>query len=195
MNRHRLGALGAAALALTLGGAAVPALADNDSGRPAPPVTDAVSKRQPATPATTAGNAGGFPDATATAAPSLFVPTTPYRMYDSRNDPSPWVPGEYGDIDALTDVDLVPQIPSNATAVAFNVTIVSYAGAGFVQILTPGGVMGESSTANFTGPNLVVANGGSVGLVGGKLQVVVGGTPGAEVDVIIDVAGYYVAPT
>jgi hypothetical protein len=190
MNRHRLGVLGAAALLLTLGGSAVPALAGQDGGRPTPAATGVPSKRQPADPAS---DVGFVAQATPTAAPSLFVPTTPYRMYDSRNDPSPWVPGEYADIDALTDQDLVPQIPAEATAVAFNVTLVSYAGAGFVQILAPGGVMGASSTANFTGPNLVVANGGSVGLVGGDLQVVVGGTPGAQVDVIIDVAGYYTA--
>jgi hypothetical protein len=115
-------------------------------------------------------------------------------MYDSRGETEPWFPGQFAAYDATTDYLDAPQIPTGVSGVTFNVTIVTLAGAGFVQILTPGGLRGETSTVNWATGNQFIANGGSVGLVGDGLEIYVGGTADAAVDIIIDVTGYYVAP-
>ncbi len=185
-NRHRLAALGAV-IAIGASAAIAPAFV----GAEAPTPSERSGAKQAAARSATDR---AVPDAAPTAAPSLFVPITPYRMYDSRDEVEPWFPGQFANYDATTDFQDAPQIPANATGVTFNVTIVTVAGQGFVQILTPGGEQGATSTVNWTGPGESVANGGSVGLVGSLLQIYVGGSSNAAVDVIIDVTGYYTTP-
>ena len=63
-------------------------------------------------------------EAALAAGASAFVPVPAYRMYDSRADPvGKFIEGEIAAIDALTDMDLIPQIPADATGVTFNVTV------------------------------------------------------------------------
>lgn len=187
-NRHRLAAIGAVvAIGATAVIAPTFAGAEGAPTRPAPAADAVVKPELTIEPKATAS-------AVATAAPSLFVPITPYRMYDSRGETEPWFPGQFATYDATTDYLDAPQIPTGVSGVTFNVTIVTLAGAGFVQILTPGGLRGETSTVNWATGNQFIANGGSVGLVGDGLEIYVGGTADAAVDIIIDVTGYYVAP-
>lgn len=190
MRRQRLVAL-CAVLAIAATGVIAPQLAGAEGAAGA--TTDSAARSGDKTPGDAAR--AGVPLATPTASPSLFVPITPFRMYDSRSDPDPWLPGQFADLDATTDLDDVPQIPTTATGVTFNVTAVTYGGQGFVQILAPGGARGDTSTVNWSTDGQFIANGGSVGLVNRKLQIFVGGSTDAVVDVIIDVTGYYVAPT
>jgi hypothetical protein len=193
LNRHRLLALGAAVtIAATAGIAPQLVGAEGGSARPVPSA-DAIVKAPMVVSSAAAGRE--TIDATATAAPSLFVPITPYRMYDSRGETTPWVANEQAVYDATTNFEDVQEIPATGvTAVSFNVTIVTDDGSGFVQILTPGGELGATSTVNWTGRGQFVANGGNVGLVTNGLQIYVGGNAAAATDILIDITGYYVAP-
>ena len=129
-----------------------------------------------------------------------FVPVAGYRSYDSRIDPD-----ESGKIylqeqrfvDAAVDLDHEEQIPDEATAVTFNVTVTETESAGFVQVSSPGNTFGETSTVNWTSDGQTVANGGHTSLYEGAtyenhLVFHVGGAGGAGAHVIIDITGYYV---
>ena len=126
-----------------------------------------------------------------------YVAITPYRAYDSRYDRR-FVRGDAWAIDVLTDVHLAPQIPSNAVAITFNVTVTeTETSFGFVTVF-PGDApfIPNTSTVNWALTGFTVANGGTVALGGpgqyqGFVGVFVDGAPGASTQFLIDVTGYY----
>jgi hypothetical protein len=144
---------------------------------------------------------------------SHFVPINAYRTLDTREDGNPIdVDDNEADMVAVGDPDgenplPVPatlalgedgdQIPEEATAVTFNVTVTSTQGAGFVQVDTSPADPGATSTVNWTAAGQTDANSGVV-MLGeafddtGFISVYVGGTDDAAAHVIVDITGYYV---
>ena len=85
-----------------------------------------------------------------------------------------------------------PQVPSGAVAVTGNVTVTNATSLGYVALGPTMTTTPSTSTANVAaGTN--VANGVTVALSGGSLQVVWCGTNGSSADVIFDVTGYFTA--
>ena len=124
----------------------------------------------------------------------------PTRIYDSRvASPSPGrlasgssrtvsvANGRDPVTGAVTMADIVP---NGAQAIAYNVTIDATQASGFLSV-NPGFVLSSgASTINWSASGLILANGGIVGLDGGRnLKVFCGG--GGSTDFIIDVTGYY----
>lgn len=154
---------------------------------------------------TTVGARNAAPAPAQVAAPqevSGFVPIAAYRTYDSRVNP------DISDkiyiktdifVDAALDLNGVEQIPDEATAVTFNITITQTEGWGYVQVVTPGTGLNETSTVNWSGADQTVANSGSALLTTGgllpelenNLVFHVDGSSGGT-HVIIDITGYYV---
>lgn len=193
--------MGALATLASLGGGA-----GRSSDQPLPAVADAVrqeagDERPTTSPRSTTADRDGTAarpgDQARSGPPSAFVPIPAYRMYDSRNDPlGIWVRGDVDHIDAVTDENLHPRIPEDATAVTFNVTITQTEGIGFVQVFGPGTSPLSTSTVNWVTAGADAANSGSVQLgdldgIPGYLQVAVGGTEDAAAHVILDITGYY----
>jgi hypothetical protein len=133
----------------------------------------------------------------ASAAPLTYNTITPFRSVAT---PSFGVPklrsGESDDWDLWTDVNGNPQIPSNAQAVTYNLTITQTEGAAFLAIIPAGAVFAGISSINWTSRNVDLANGGTVGLGvsavsgPGSCTVICGGI-GAATHYLIDVTGYF----
>lgn len=126
-----------------------------------------------------------------------FTAITPYRAYDSRLDRK-WSAREAFSVNMLTDYQLNPRIPSNATAVAFNITLTETAsGFGFVTVFNGDATaVPETSTINWVLPDFSIANGGIVALGApgpylGDIGVAVDGAPGAATHILVDITGYY----
>lgn len=153
------------------------------------------------------------PAAVEAGAESVFVPIEPYRALDTRQDGDPVDPDDddpdkirVGDpsgenplpvpVHIAIDADGA-QIPEEATAVAYNVTVAQTEGVGYLQIDTWPGDPGATSTVNWTSDGEIVANSGIV-LLGvafddhGFVSAYVGDEQGAAAHVIIDVTGYFV---
>lgn len=86
--------------------------------------------------------------------------------------------------------------PDDAVAVTFNVTVTDTEGAGYVQIDGYSYATGETSTVNWSGAGLTVANGGVARLTTAfddpaALGVYLGGNAAAKAHVVIDITGYY----
>lgn len=152
------------------------------------------------------------PQVVAPGAESYFVPIAPYRTLDTREDGNP-VDATDNEPDKIRVGDPsgenplpVPvqfsidaegaQIPDNATAVAYNVTVAQTEGIGYLQIDTWPGDPGQTSTVNWTTDGQIVANSG-VALLGtafddpGFISAYVGDAEGAAAHVIIDITGYF----
>ncbi|MBX7098945.1 MAG: hypothetical protein K1X89_14645 [Myxococcaceae bacterium] len=107
-----------------------------------------------------------------------IVPVTPFRIVDTRSNGERLSDGEWRQF-------AVPRLPSWATAMVINVTVVDPDGAGFVSVSAENVV--RASTLNF-GAFSTTANLTVVGLdAGGQISAVVGG---ASADVVMDVVGY-----
>ncbi|MEX2627386.1 MAG: collagen-like protein [Ilumatobacteraceae bacterium] len=146
--------------------------------------------------------AGGLLTASAVdPTPSAFVSVDPVRVVDTREglglgdalaSQQPEVVDVTGPVETLGGSAIV--VPEGATAVVANVTAVSPTHAGFLS-LRPGDATGVPSTSsvNFVAGQ-VVANTVTVQLPAtGDVQVFLLSTEGAgTVDLLIDVAGYYV---
>ena len=136
---------------------------------------------------------------TSSAAAGQFTAITPYRAYDSRvNETDKIRRGDDFNIDMLTDFQSVPRIPSNATAITFNVTVTETESTfGFVTIFNGDAtVIPGTSTINWVLPNFTIANGGAVALGGpgvsvGTIGLAMDGNIDAAAEVIVDVTGYY----
>jgi hypothetical protein len=131
--------------------------------------------------------------------PAGFIPLAPFRAYDSR-----WI-GAAGPLAANTSrtvsikdahdtntgaVTTVDLVPGGAQAVSYNLTITATAGSGFLAI-TPAGAAGFAASAiNWSGPNLDLANGGTVPVSASREVTVWGGFTGSS-QFIVDVTGYY----
>ncbi len=143
----------------------------------------------------------------APSAPSSFVGDAPVRILDTRTDvglPGPFVSGVAQTLQVTGTVPTQPPnnapavdavaVPTTATSVVMNVTVIGPSEAGFISI-RPGDATGVPATSNINwgagGPN--VANSVTVQLpANGKINIYVQGTVR---DVLIDVAGYYTAAT
>lgn len=139
---------------------------------------------------------------TAVNSAGAFTAITPVRVYDSRWNPAPGgvtvgtlgggsreisvANGRDGTTGAITAADAVP---SGSRAIAFNVTITSTTTAGFLNV-TPGGTSSASSTINWDGNGITVANAAIVALSTTRTIRVTAGGPGTT-QFIIDVAGYW----
>ena len=85
-----------------------------------------------------------------------------------------------------------PQVPSGAVAVTGNVTVTNASSLGYVALGPTMSTFPSTSTVNVAaGTN--VANGITVALSGGSLQIVWCGLVGSSADVIFDVTGYFTA--
>jgi hypothetical protein len=133
-----------------------------------------------------------------------LIPITPVRVFDSRFAAfgGPIATGGYrlvnvkNSIDIDTGATLVTNaIPQGARAVAYNLTIVGTNGSGYVAILPGTTTTVSASSINWDTAGQTLANGGiiSLGTGGAERQVtlVVGGTPGASTQVLLDITGYY----
>lgn len=135
---------------------------------------------------------------------TAFVPVTSYRVFDSRDGdkmtvlPDDVLPADRVAIFALADTDFNPQIPAEARAVAYNITITQTEGSGFIDV---------HGWANFGGATTSViawdegagrlSNSGTSLLTTsfddpGHLGITIGGE-NAAAHVLIDITGYYVA--
>ena len=105
--------------------------------------------------------------------------------------------GESDDWDLWTDVNGSAQIPSNAQAVTYNLTITQTEGAAFLAIIPAGGGWAGISNINWTARNVDLANGGTVGLgfsgaTGpGSCTVICGGA-GSATHYHNDITGYFI---
>ena len=85
-----------------------------------------------------------------------------------------------------------PQVPSGAVAVTGNVTVTNASSLGYVALGPTMTTTPSTSTANVAAYTNV-ANGVTVALSGGSLQIVWCGLVGSSADVIFDVTGYFTA--
>lgn len=110
-----------------------------------------------------------------------FVPTAPFRAYDSRQSGMKFAAG------STFSLGLPPGIPADAVALAVNVTITESTAAGFVTEYPAGRQQPTSSILNVDGANQTRAVSGilPVSTAGMSLYVSGGG------DVIVDVLGYF----
>ncbi|MCB0995616.1 MAG: hypothetical protein KDB21_11030 [Acidimicrobiales bacterium] len=150
---------------------------------------------------TAAGDPGTWRRVDSPDPPPSFSPVAPARVYDSR-----W-PGQAGPIltglnrtlsvadgKAIGDgtVTVADLVPSGATAVAYNITVVNTEGRGFLTVLPGGTTTVTVASVNWAADGAVVANASLVALGGDReVTVVCGGLGGTATDFVIDVVGYY----
>lgn len=138
---------------------------------------------------------------------STFVPVPPVRIMDTRDPTDVGLAGPFvsavpqhlqvtGSIATTTGQQTV--VPTGATGVALNVTVVSASAAGFVSI-RPGDAVGAPATSslNFSAgdivPNAVDVQLPTAGDAAGKIEITYDafGTPGPTTDILIDVVGFH----
>lgn len=126
-------------------------------------------------------------------APTGFYTLTPCRLMDTRNPNDLNGPAITGGSSRLLGFVGNCGIPSTATAVSLNLTIVNPSADGFLSLLPAIGVLPSTSTINFR-QGQVRANNAIVGLNSyGALTVYCAGTSSLAVDYIVDVNGYFVS--
>lgn len=156
--------------------------------------------------AVTLGAGGLMVADAASSAPSTFVSIDPTRVLDTRTDaglPGPFASGQAQNLQVTGTVPTQPPVgpiqprlvvPTTASSVVLNVTVVAPSAAGFLSI-RPGDATGAPATSNINfgsgGPN--IANAVTVALPtsgpnAGQINIYVSGT---VKEVLIDVAGYY----
>lgn len=128
---------------------------------------------------------------TADAQARLFVPTNPYRLYDSRELSLSL--GNEGTVSI--DSDGQGPIQPGSKALVMNTTITQPTASGFLTVFPSGPVRPEASNLNFaptqTVPNLVYTGLSS----DGKFTAYSGlALPQGSTHVIFDIAGYFIAP-
>jgi len=128
----------------------------------------------------------------APSAPSVFVAVTPQRVYDSRNG----LGGRRARVGPGQTVQVGVSgegaVPVGATAAAINVTAVLPSIDTFLTAYPTGQRLPDSSTLN-PRPGIVTANSAVVGLgTGGAISIY---NNAGHVDLLVDVMGYFVAPT
>lgn len=131
---------------------------------------------------------------------STFVAIDPTRVYDSR-PPVP-IPGALAaggarvfsvqsghDLQSGGVID-GSLVPFDATAVAYNLTVVRTINSGFLSIASGDAAVARASAVNWTATGQTVANAGIVPVdVNGNVKVFCGGD--GATDFIVDVSGYY----
>ena len=130
-----------------------------------------------------------------------YHPLTPGRVYDSRpggGGSGPLGTGSNRTISVANSINSVGTtvttnfVPSGATAVVANVTIVNTAGAGNIAVNPGGSASTATSTVNWNAAGAVMANGITLTLnTNRQLTVVCSGGPGTQTNFLIDIYGYY----
>jgi hypothetical protein len=129
------------------------------------------------------------------AAGSLHLLASPKRVYDSRPpEPpiaiAPKLPLAAGATRTIDCTLNASGVPAAARGLLLNVGVVSASGAGFLSV-TPGGTgFTGTSTLNWNGPGVAIANGVTVGAGAGATIDVYAGAGGT--DFFVDVFGYYI---
>jgi outer membrane protein assembly factor BamB len=126
-------------------------------------------------------------------APLGYYPLTPCRVIDTRQPSGTYGgPSLAGGTRRLFQLAGQCGVPASAQAVAANVTVIQPADAGDLR-LAPAGVAAANSTINFSAGQ-VRANNAVLSLTGyplGTIAVQTDLTPGATVDLALDVSGYF----
>ena len=119
-----------------------------------------------------------------------YYTVTPCRVFDSRNaglgGPTPWRP-------APTSAVLVAGycgIPTTASAVSLNVTVVSASAGGHLRLYASGAPRPGASSINYAAGQ-TRANNAVLSLGANGALVVYVGQPGGTVHVVLDVNGYF----
>jgi alpha-tubulin suppressor-like RCC1 family protein len=120
-----------------------------------------------------------------TSAAGGFTGITPARAADTRETGGALAPGASRDV----AVAGVGGVPANAAGAVLNATVVAGGGAGFLTVFPCGAARPTASNLNFT-PGQVVPNAVTTRIGTGGCVTVYNGSPG-QVDVIVDIAGYY----
>lgn len=121
---------------------------------------------------------------------SVFFPITPARAYDSRfagpgGTAVPLAPGETRMID-MTGAS----VPEDASAIAYNLTVVNPAAAGHLRVVPSGMSSVETSTLNFVaGQTIANASVVKAGHMIGYVKVFNGGT--VPVNFLVDSVGFF----
>ena len=146
------------------------------------------------------GTPGTWQKLGGTATAGALHALAPIRVYDSRvAAPAPGALAS-GDSRVVSVADsrdtgngsvvVADEIPVGATAVTFNITIVSTAAQGFLSVTPGDAASSPSSTINWAVPGTVVANAGVVKLDDSRqIKVFAGG--GGATHFIVDITGYY----
>ena len=115
-----------------------------------------------------------------------FTPLTPGRAYDSRRATIS-VANSYDTSGTLVTTNFVP---SGATAVFANVTVVETTGDGWLAVNPGGTTTVSASSINWSASGQMLANGISLKLNGTRQITVVNESPGST-QFIVDILGYY----
>ena len=139
-----------------------------------------------------AGSPGSFRKLAGPATAGSLHPITPARVYDSRLSDGPLLAGAMRTVSVATAVAGGAVVPSGAIAVAYNLTITTTLGRGWLGLVPSGAPFGTTSSINWFATGQTLANGGIVKL-GGDRQADLwsGGSGGASTQLIIDITGYY----
>jgi hypothetical protein len=145
-----------------------------------------------------AGSAGAASDG-----PFVFYSVTPCRLVDTRDTP---VAPDKGPALVHNAVRSFPiygplarncGIPGSARAVTVNATIIDPDAGGHITLFPYNTAMPSTATINFNSHEPALANGQVVGLTVDtyyQLSVYAGVGAGGEVDLTLDITGYYKAP-
>lgn len=123
-------------------------------------------------------------------APAGFHPVAPCRVVDTRNAAGPWgAPALAAGTTRAFEMAGRCGVPSDASAVALNVTVTAPTEAGSLTLLPGSGPAPETTTIHFAAGR-TRANNATMGLAGGALSVLDRQEAGT-VELILDVSGYY----
>lgn len=129
------------------------------------------------------------PSTTAVTPPTgRYVPLSPKRLFDTRSPKSPFGRLGAGE-DASVTIDRTVDVPNRAIAVVLNVTAVDADDDGYLTIWPGGSKRPKTSSLNVSNDRHTVANLVTVP-IGRKNRVSF--YPSVEMDIVADIAGYYV---
>ncbi len=132
---------------------------------------------------------------TGAASAGTYIPIVPARAYDSRWSAGPITAGQNRTIsikDKYSQAGVLQQsnvVPTGARAVTYNLTIANTVSGGYLSLVPGNSVDFSTSTINWAGSGLVLAN-GSTSKLDTSRQVKVACGSGTT-DFIIDITGYY----
>ncbi len=121
-----------------------------------------------------------------------FFAVTPMRVYDSRISGGRIAAGE----ERVVSVSLELKsgnlaVPPGARAVALNLTIMGTKGKGWLSVRPAGTVWGSTSSINWSGAGVTLANATTSGVGGDRELAVLCGNKRVSTHFTIDVVGYY----
>jgi len=123
---------------------------------------------------------------------SLYT-LAPCRVVDTRTSQSPILSGAASP--RLFQITGACGIPATARAVAANITVVNATQAGYVTLFPADQGLPATSTLNFQAGQIRSNNAILPLSVDGKLAAILGPAAGGQVDVVLDVSGYFAADT